>query len=598
MRIRTAVVCLILGLAIAWPGRSQTINTVAGNSTWGAVYNVTLDSAGNMYVPDFTKHVVYKIDRLGSTTIVAGNGKAGYSGDGGQATNAQLSGPLGTAIAPDGTLYIADFNNDRIRKVAPNGVITTIAGSTGGFSGDGGPASAAKMNGPFSMALSPAGDLYFVDYGNLRVRKIAANGTISTVAGTGKLSKSGDGGPATSADSCPGWLALGPDGSVYFTDDGNATSPCYKRVRKVSPSGVITTVAGTGTSGFTGDGGPGPAAQLRSAEGVSVDSGGNVYISEGYGARIRKVDQGGIITTFAGTGTGGAGGDGGPAIAAQLNFPTGQAIDSSGNIFFADTNNVKIRKISPPPLPTIDTTSNAVVPAFLGKTGFTSNSYLEIHGQNFSNIARTWNGGDFSGPNAPTSVESVKVTVNNKPAFVYYVSSSQININTPDDNATGPVLIQVQNALGASNSVSVNRSRVAPALQSVPQFLIGGKQYVVAQTPDFKSFIGNPNMLQGVAFTPAKPGDSVIIYALGCGPTSPATPAGVVAAQNSPLALPFQLNIGGVPANVSFGGIVAGTIGLYQFNVTIPNVPAGDQPIELIVDGVPNSQGLVITIGG
>ncbi len=133
---------------------------MAGNSTWGAVYNVTLDSAGNMYVADYTKHVVYKIDRLGSTTVVAGNGKAGYSGDGGLATSAQLSAPLGTAIAPDGTLYIADYNNDRIRKVAPNGIITTFAGSTGGFSGDGGPASAAKLNGPFSLVLDSTGNLF------------------------------------------------------------------------------------------------------------------------------------------------------------------------------------------------------------------------------------------------------------------------------------------------------------------------------------------------------------------------------------------------------------------------------------------------------
>ncbi|MBZ5607831.1 MAG: hypothetical protein LAP38_06220 [Acidobacteriia bacterium] len=598
MRIRTGVVCLVLGLAMAWPGRSQNITTVAGNSTWGAVYNVTLDSAGNMYVPDFTKHVVYKVDRLGATTIVAGNGKAGYSGDGGLATNAQLSGPLGTAIAPDGTLYIADYNNDRIRKVAPNNIITTFVGGSGGFSGDGGPASAAKINGPFSMAMDAKGNLFFVDYVNLRVRKIAADGTISTVAGTGRNSKSGDGGPATSADSCPGWLALGPDGSVYFTDDGNATSPCYKRVRKVSPLGVITTVAGTGTSGFSGDGGPATAALLRSAEGVSIDAGGNIYISEGYGARIRKVDKGGIITTYAGTGTGGPAGDGGPAIQAQVNFPTGQAIDADGNIFFADTNNVKIRKITPPPLPTIDTTSNAVVPAFLGKTGFTSNSYLEIHGQNLATTTRTWAGGDFTGANAPTTVDNVKVTVNGIPAFVYYVSPTQININTPDDTANGSALIQVQNALGFSNTVSSTRARVAPALQSVPQFLVGGKQYVVAQTPDFKSFIGKPNLLQGVPFTPAKPGDSIIVYALGCGPTNPLTPAGVVASQNSALALPFRINIGGVQADVAFGGIAANTIGLYQFNVTIPNVQPGDQPIELIVDGVPNAQNLVITIGG
>ena len=250
------------------------------------------------------------------------------------------------------------------------------------------------------------------------------------------------------------------------------------------------------------------------------------------------------------------------------------------------------------PLPTIDTTSNAVLPAFLGKTGFTSNSYLEIHGQNLATTTRTWAGGDFTGANAPTTVDNVKVTVNGIPAFVYYVSPTQININTPDDTANGSALIQVQNALGFSNTVSSTRARVAPALQSVPQFLVGGKQYVVAQTPDFKSFIGKPNLLQGVPFTPAKPGDSIIVYALGCGPTNPLTPAGVVASQNSALALPFRINIGGVQADVAFGGIAANTIGLYQFNVTIPNVQPGDQPIELIVDGVPNAQNLVITIGG
>jgi uncharacterized protein (TIGR03437 family) len=187
--------------------------------------------------------------------------------------------------------------------------------------------------------------------------------------------------------------------------------------------------------------------------------------------------------------------------------------------------------------------------------------------------------------------------VNNKPAFVYYISPGQININTPEDTATGPVAIQVKTPLGLSNVVTVNRSRLSPTLQSVPQFLLGGKQYVVALTPDFSRFIGTPGLIQGVSFVLAHPGDNVSIYALGCGPTSPPTQAGVVAAQASALTLPYQLKIAGVPATVTFAGLVGGTIGLYQFNVVIPTVAAGDQPIELTVDGVPSAQNLVITIG-
>jgi uncharacterized protein (TIGR03437 family) len=148
-----------------------------------------------------------------------------------------------------------------------------------------------------------------------------------------------------------------------------------------------------------------------------------------------------------------------------------------------------------------------------------------------------------------------------------------------------------------SNTVTVNRARVSPTLQSIPQFLIGGKQYVVAQTPDFKAFIGSPGMLAGLSFVTAKPGDTVIIYALGCGPTNPASQAGVVATQNAPLTLPFQVRIGGVTAQVPFAGISAGTIGLYQFNIVIPNVAAGDQPIEVTLDGVPNAQNLTIVVG-
>jgi len=595
MRLIHTCLCLLLALAWAIPAQPQDINTVAGNSTWGLVYNVKVDSSGNIYTADSTKHLVYKTDPLGATTVIAGTGRAGYSGDGALATNAQLNGPIDAVVAPDGTVYIADNGNDRIRRVAPNGIITTYAGSVGGFAGDGGQATAARLNGPISLALDTNGNLFFTDVLNYRVRRIGTNGVITTVAGTGRLSQSGNGGPATSADSAPCWLALGPDGSIYFTDDGDARFFGYKRVRKVT-NGIITTVAGSGVAGFTGDGGQATAAQFRSASGVAVDSGGNVYIADAGTARIRKVDPSGIITTYAGTGISGAAGDGGPAVSAQLNFPFGMTADSAGNLFVADRNSLKIRRISPPPVPAIRT-SNPALTSFMGSAGFSSNTYVELYGSNFSTVSRLWAGGDFNGSNAPTSLDGISVTVNRKPAFVYYISPSQININTPEDTATGPVAIQVKTPLGLSNEVFVNRARLSPTLQTVPQFNVGGRQHVVALTPDFTRFIGEPGMIPGVAFVAAKPGDNVAIYALGCGPTSPPTSAGVVAAQGSALALPFTLRIGGVVAQVTFAGLVGGTIGLYQFNVVIPNVGTGPQPIDLVIDGVPNAQNLVIFIG-
>lgn len=598
MDVKRILTCLSFALFWATPAQPQNITTVGGNSSWSDVQNVAVDAAGNLYVADIGKHVVYKVDRLGSTTIVAGTGAAGYSGDGALAINAQLLRPDGVAVAPDGTLYITEYGSNRIRKVAPNGIITTIAGTgQATFGGDGGPATAARIYAPLSIILDPAGNIFFVDIGNYRIRKIATNGIITTVAGTGRCPvQSGDGGPATSADSCPGWLAFGPDGSLYFTDDGDGRFFGFSRVRKVAANGTISTVAGTGVSGFSGDGGPATAATLRGISGIAVDSGGNLYISDGLGDRIRKVDPSGIINTYAGTGVGGSAGDGGPAVRGQINFPMGMTFDADGNLFFADRNNVKIRKISPPPVPAVRNT-NPVLASFLGAAGFSSNTYVEIYGSNFSTTSRLWAGSDFSGSNAPTSLDGVSVTVNGKPAFVYYISPGQININTPEDTATGPVQIQVKTPLGASNVVSANRSRLSPTLQSVPQFNIGGKQYVVALTPDFASYIGRPNMLQGVSFIPARPGDTISIYALGCGQTSPPTQAGVIAAQGSPLASPFQVRIGGIPATVPFAGMVGGSIGLYQFNVVIPTVAAGDQPIELIVDGVSNGQNLLIVIG-
>lgn len=589
MKIISALLCF--GLALA----AQTINSVAGSSSWGLVYNIARDAQGNFYAPDFTGNTVYKIDPLGSITTIAGTGRAGYSGDGGPATAAQLNDPLGVAVCPDGNLYISDYSNDRIRRVAPNGTITTIAGSTGGFTGDGGAASAARINGPFSIICDSSNNLFFVDYLNYRIRRISASGVITTIAGTGRTSQSGDGGPAAGSDIIAGWLAIATDGTLYFTDDGGTTLPGYKRVRKIS-NGIVTTVAGTGVSGYTGDGGPAATAQLRSASGVAIDRNGNLFIADSRDQRIRKVTPAGIISTYAGTGITGNTGDGGPALQARLNAPAGMVTDDAGNLYFIEINNDRIRRVSAPPVPQLRTDS-AVLTSFGGKAGFSSNTYVEIYGQNLSTTSRLWAGNDFNGSSAPTTLDGVSVTINDRPAFIYYISPNQINVNTPEDTATGPVTVQVRTPQGVSNSITVPRSRLSPTLQTVPQFLIGGKQYVVALTPDFSTYIGNPGMLPGVAFRPARPGESISIYALGCGPTNPPTQAGVVAAQASALLLPYELKIGGATAQVSFAGLVGATIGLYQFNVIVPAIPPGEHPIELTVDGIPNAQNLTLVVG-
>ena len=245
-----------------------------------------------------------------------------------------------------GNLFIADTFNNRIRKVDTSGNISTVAGTgTVGFSGDGDPATSAQLNFPHGVALDSSGNLFIADQDNQRIRKVDTSGNISTVAGTGTAGFSGDGGPATSAQLAgPLGVAFDSSGNLFITETSN------NRIRKVDTSGNISTAAGTGTAGFSGDGGPATSAQLKNPTGVAVDSSGNLFIADRTNNRIRKVDTSGNITTVAGTGAtgsleGGYSGDGGPATSAKLSLPEGVAVDSSGNLFIADRLNHRIRKV-------------------------------------------------------------------------------------------------------------------------------------------------------------------------------------------------------------------------------------------------------------
>jgi sugar lactone lactonase YvrE len=368
------------------------ITTVAGNGKRGdsgdggpavdaqlqATSGLAIDALGNLYIADVQSHRVRKVSTDGIITTIAGNGTQGYSGDGGLAVNAQLNSPYGIAIDRSGNLLIADTLNQRVRRVFPSGIITTVVGDGAVKSaGDSGPAAGASMNHPRDVAVDSAGWLYILEFN--RVRRVAPDGVISTlvgngvdwgdggpigsggiaVAGDGTLYISGgsllrklppggvltaaagngtrwyggDGGPVANAQfytECCESLASDSDGALYIADAGSA------RIRKVSSSGIITTVAGNGIPGYSGDGGAATAARLMQPRAVAVTRYGELFIADGFNFRIRKVTREGIITTVAGNGTPGHSGDGGDATAASIGHVFGIAVDDGGNLYMAE----------------------------------------------------------------------------------------------------------------------------------------------------------------------------------------------------------------------------------------------------------------------
>ena len=332
-----------------------TISTLAGSGVRGAAGDggpataaqlnaprtTATDSAGNTYVADTENQRIRRISAAGIITTVAGNGTAGYSGDGGAATAARLNNPHGVDVDAAGNLYIADSANHRIRRVSPSGVITTVAG-TGSttYNGDGIPAAQASLAYPKGVTVAPDGSIYVGDANHHRVRRFVPGGTISTAAGNGTAGYSGDGGPAAAAQlRFPRNVAFGADGSLFIADDSNFA------VRRVSLVSVITTFAGTGTGGYSGDGGPATSARLGEVRDVAVDSAGNVYIADEQNHRIRRVSPSGIITTFAGTGTNGFSGDGGAPQSARVAGPRGVEVTPAGDVLISDTGNHRIRRV-------------------------------------------------------------------------------------------------------------------------------------------------------------------------------------------------------------------------------------------------------------
>lgn len=344
----------------------RRISTVAGNGTQGYTtgggsataaelyypVGLCIDSLQNLFIADSGNCIVRQVFYGQISTFAGINNTPGYTGDNGSATNAKLSSTFfGVTFGPSGNLYIADTNNNVLRKVLTTvgpysrvpGNISTIAGSvTGapGYTGDGLQASLATLNGPSGVVCDTAENIYISDSYNNVIRKIATSGVITTIAGNGTPGYGGDGGPAISAKlNFPFFIALDTAGSIYIADLTN------NRIRKVSNAGIITTVAGNGTPGYAGDGGLATLAELHGPAGVAVDALGNLYISDTQNNVIRKVDSTGIITTIAGNSSPGYSGDGGPAPAAELKQPGGLTFDTSGNLYVGDYQNNVVRML-------------------------------------------------------------------------------------------------------------------------------------------------------------------------------------------------------------------------------------------------------------
>ncbi len=308
---------------------------------------VAIDRQGNLYIADGDYNVVRKVNTDGIITAIAGSGVRGYGGDGGPAIDAWFNNPYGITADSIGNLYIADYSNNVIRKIDTFGIISTVAGNYAlgyGYSGDGGPATAAQLYSPYAITVDKVGNLFIADVDNNVVRKVDASGTINTFAGNHLigLGYAGDSGPATNAKlHFPQGVAADTFGNIYIADRGNNV------IRKVDTTGIITTYAGSsaGTAGYSGDNGPATAAKLNTPGALSINDSGNLYISDIENNVIRKINSAGIISTVAGNGIFGYTGDGGLATLAELSHPVGITADNYGNFYFGDIDDYVVRKV-------------------------------------------------------------------------------------------------------------------------------------------------------------------------------------------------------------------------------------------------------------
>jgi uncharacterized protein (TIGR03437 family) len=521
---------------------------------------VAIDQVGNLYIADSNNNQVRKVTRDGTASIFAGFGIAGYTGDGVDATRTDLAHPSAVAFDAAGNLYISDSYSNLIRQVDKGGTISTIGGKLGsGFGGDGGYATAANLNFPFGLAVARDGSLYIADQGNHCMRKIT-HGIITTVAGTQSPGYNGDGISAVSAKlQFPSDVAIDSGGNLYIADYSNS------RIRKVSTGGVITTIAGTGVAGSVGDGGPAVNAQLLGPERLAVDGQGNLYIAS-RDNRIRKITTDGIISTIAGTGNLDFGGDGGPAAVAQLSRPAGLAVDGTGAVYIADSTNDRIRKLTPVQI----SAAGIVSAASLLPGPIAPGEILSINGTNIGPANLAGFQLDASGL-VTTTLADTRVLFNGIPAALLSVQANQVTAVVPyalDGKSSTQLQIEYKGV--KTNPVTLRVSPSAPSIFTANS--VGTGQGAILNEDSSPNSPANP----------AQIGSVITIYATGTGQTDPPRIDGAIATTDSskPL-LPVTAKIGGIPAEVIAVGTVPNEVtGKIQVKVRIP---AGVVP----GDGVP-----------
>jgi len=595
---RLAILLLVSygGLCSLASGQTEIITTVAGNGA--AAYSgdngpataaalnqpggVFVDGSGNIFIADTNDNRIREVAAgSGIITTVAGNG--------GVAAYPPLSQPSSVFVDGSGNIFIADTGNSQIRKLSAGGTaVTTIAGGgSTGYYGDTGLATAAALNSPEGVFVDGSGNIFVADTSNNVIRKFTVGGNITTVAGNGTTGHSGDGGPATSAELYnPTGVFVDASGNLFIADSGN------QRIREVSASGTITTIAGNGTEGSTGDGGPAASAELYDPTGVVVDASGNVFIAAAFNNRIREVSASGIITTVAGNGNPGFFGDNGPATSASLSHPKGIAVDASGNLFVADTGNNRIREVSPSTVPPPSITSGGIVAVDSTVTTIQPGEWVSIYGTNLAVSTMTWTG------NFPTSLGGTSVTIDGNPAYLSYVNPGQINLQAPNDTSIGSVPVVVKTAIGTSASTVT----LAPF---APSFLLLDTKHVTgiilrangsgAYDGGAYDIIGPTGNSLGYATVAAKAGDTVELYAVGLGPTTPPVQAGQAFPGSAPTNNPVTLLINNVSVVPSFAGFSSSL--LYQINLTVPaGLGTGDVPLVAKVSGAQTQSGVVISL--
>ena len=556
----------------------------ASSAGFGVVTGLVVDGSGNVYVGDSVVPRIRIITTDGKINNYAGSSGSGYSGDGGLATSAKLSGFGPLAVDSKGNLYIGDTNNHVVRMVTPGGIISTIIGNgTAGSPADGGSAKTSQFYGAAGLVADAGGNVY-VTCADYSTYKLDTAGIIHVIAGTGKTAVA-DGliATATSGFLGKGIRVLNSTGDLLVADPLNSV---IRQMTLDSPSGIVA-AGGNSQSGPTGSALPNP---IR----VTVNGRAGVPVP---GVTVNFTVASGQATLSAGSSVTDATGTAGIAVTLGSSAGTVTITASiAGTALPAATFTETATSINPNcTIGTPAITSVRSLTDFGGLSSFGSGSWLEIKGSNLAIDARLWAGNDFNGSNAPTMLDGSGVSINGNAGFVEYISPGQINVQAPADSATGAAPITVSNCAGTSNPVSLQKAAIAPGVLATSAFNIGGKQYLVALYQDGVTFVGNVGLIAGVPFRPAKPGDVITIYGIGFGAVTPAQTPGVVVAQQNAIA-GLTVSFGQTAATTGYAGLAPGNIGLYQINITVPNVPAGDYQINIGVGGVGIQQTVYLTV--